>query len=218
MARRRRVVLIQGAFEILNYGHIRAFEFAKAQGDYLIVALNSNKLIRRYKGREPVVPWRQKKLIIESLRMVGQVVVATEFSPLKLLKRHGVDVYVMSREWEGTKAAEVAYMRAKGGRVAFSRRFAGISTTLIKERLLREHLDADGGDDETRGSEPIRAPASKPGRLCSSAAADHPRRGATPGRAEPPAPAPVRPRAARANGAGVLWRSRSDRLLGVRPD
>ena len=120
---RPRIVLLQGAFDILNYGHIRAFKFAKAQGDYLIVALNTNELIRDYKGREPVMPWSHKRSIIEACRYVDRVVPAHEFSPLKLLKRYGVDVYVISYEWEHTKAAEIAYMKQKGGRVCFSRRF-----------------------------------------------------------------------------------------------
>jgi len=137
-----RIVLLQGAFDILNYGHIRAFEFAKAQGDYLIVALNTNELIRQYKGREPVMPWSHKRSMIEACRYVDKVVPAREFSPLKLLKRHHVDVYVISYEWEHTKAAEIAYMKQKGGRICFSRRFRGVSTSAIKATLLKEHLDA----------------------------------------------------------------------------
>jgi glycerol-3-phosphate cytidylyltransferase len=139
---RPRIVLLQGAFDILNYGHIRAFKFARAQGDYLIVALNTNELVRDYKGREAVVPWSQKRRIIEACRYVDRVVPAREFSPLKLLKRYRVDVYVLSREWEHTKAAEIAFMKQKGGRVCFSRRFPGVSTTAIKATLLKEHLDA----------------------------------------------------------------------------
>jgi glycerol-3-phosphate cytidylyltransferase len=135
-------VLIQGAFDILNYGHIRAFKFAKAQGDYLIVALNTNELIRDYKSREAVVPWSQKRRIIEACRYVDRVVPAREFSPLKLLKRYRVDVYVLSYEWEHTKAAEIAFMKQKGGRVCFSRRFHGVSTSAIKAMLLKEYLDA----------------------------------------------------------------------------
>ncbi len=135
-------MLLQGAFDILNYGHIRAFKYAKAQGDYLIVALNTNELIRDYKGREPVMPWSHKRSIIEACRHVDTVVPAREFSPLKLLKRHQVDVYVLSYEWEHTKAAEIAYMKQKGGRVCFSRRFEGVSSSAIKATLLKEHLDA----------------------------------------------------------------------------
>jgi glycerol-3-phosphate cytidylyltransferase len=140
--RQPRIVLIQGAFDILNYGHIRAFKFAKAQGDHLIVALNTNELIRDYKGREPVMPWRHKRSLIEACRYVDRVVPAREFSPLKILRRYRVDVYVLSYEWEHTKAAEIAYMKQKGGRVCFSRRFAGVSTSAIKATLLKEHLDA----------------------------------------------------------------------------
>jgi glycerol-3-phosphate cytidylyltransferase len=155
---RPRIVLLQGAFDILNYGHVRAFKFAKSQGDYLIVALNTNELVRDYKGREAVVPWTQKRRIIEACRYVDRVVPAREFSPLKLLKRYQVDVYVLSREWEHTKAAEIAYMKQKGGRIFFSRRFHGVSTSAIKATLLKEHLDAQvtiiqspsisGGGDE----------------------------------------------------------------------
>ena len=158
---RHRIVLLQGAFDILNYGHIRAFKFAKAQGDYLIVALNTNELIRDYKGREPVTPWSQKRRIIEACRYVDRVVPAREFSPLKLLKRYRVDVYVLSREWEHTKATEIAFMKQKGGRVCFSRRFHGISTSAIKAALLKEHLDAQGAIVQSvvisgRGNEHIR--------------------------------------------------------------
>ncbi len=135
-------MLLQGAFDILNYGHIRAFKFAKSLGDYLIVALNTNELIRDYKGREPVMPWSHKRSMIEACRYVDKVVPAREFSPLKLLKRYQVDIYVLSYEWEHTKAAEIAYMKQKGGRVCFSRRFRGVSTSAIKATLLKEHLDA----------------------------------------------------------------------------
>jgi len=139
---RPRIVLLQGAFDILNYGHIRAFRYAKAQGDYLIVALNTNELIRDYKGREPVMPWSHKRSIIEACRYVDKVVPAREFSPLKLLKRYQVDVYVLTYEWEHTKAVEIAYMKQKGGRVCFSPRFRGVSSSAIKATLLKEHLDA----------------------------------------------------------------------------
>ena len=158
---RPRIVLLQGAFDILNYGHIRAFKFAKARGDYLIVALNTNELIRDYKGREPVMPWSHKRSMIEACRYVDKVVPAREFSPLKLLKRYRVNVYVLSYEWEHTKAAEIAYMKQIGGRVCFSRRFRGVSTSAIKATLLKEHLDAQNTIVQSaavsgRGTEHIR--------------------------------------------------------------
>ncbi len=143
--RRKKVVLIQGAFEIVNHGHVLALRRAKQLGDILIVALNTNRLIKDYKDRQPVLPWQHKKVILESLRCVDLVVPAHNFSPLKLLKKHNVDVFVLTREWEHTKAEEIAYMKSKGGRVYFSRRYAGVvSTSEIKRRLLAEAKEAKG--------------------------------------------------------------------------
>ena len=139
--KKHKVVLIQGAFDIINWGHIRAFQRAKALGDYLIVALNSNELLEKYKGRQAVLPWYQKKFIIESCSFVDKVVKATEFSPLKLLKKYKVDVYVLSHEWEETKKEEIAYMKQKGGQISWSPRFRGVvPTSQIKRILLDEAL------------------------------------------------------------------------------
>lgn len=136
---KKRIVLLQGTFDIINWGHIKAFQRAKALGDYLIIALNSNSLVKRFKGRDAVLPWYQKKFIIESCIFVDKVVLAPKFSPLELLKRYNVDVYVLTKEWEKTKATEIAYMKSKGGKVSFSPRFKGVvPTSEIKRRLLKE--------------------------------------------------------------------------------
>ena len=136
---KKKIVLLQGAFDIINWGHIKAFQRAKSLGDYLIVALNSNELVKEYKGRDAVLPWYQKKFIIESCVFVDKVVKATEFSPLKLLKRYKVDVLVLTREWESTKKEEIAYMKAKGGSISWSPRFKGVvPTSKIKQILLKE--------------------------------------------------------------------------------
>ena len=139
-----KIVLIQGAFDIINWGHIKAFALAKSHGDYLIVALNSNELIKKYKGREAVLPWYQKKFILESCIYVDKVVKATDFSPINLLKKFKVDVYVLTREWTDTKDKEIAYMKSKGGQVKYSPRFKGVvPTSTIKKILLQEALEGN---------------------------------------------------------------------------
>jgi len=133
-----RVVFFQGAFDFINWGHIRAIKRAAAQGDYLIIGLNTDKLYRKYKGREPILPFWQKKEILESIKGVDKVVPARTFSPMNLLKKYNVDVYVLAREWENTKAEEIAYMKAKGGKVVYTIRPRGlISTTEMKETILK---------------------------------------------------------------------------------
>jgi len=136
-----RVVLLQGAFEILNAGHVQVFKRCRAQGDMLIVALNTNKLLKKYKGRDAVLPFSQKKKILEAIRWVDKVVPAHDFSPMKLLEKYNVDVYCLSREWQSTKDAEIEYMKKKGGKVFFTRDYKVVRTSGIKKSLLAEAED-----------------------------------------------------------------------------
>lgn len=133
-----KIVLIQGAFEILNAGHVKVFRQCRKQGDYLIVALNSNQLLKKYKKRDAVLPWKEKKSILEAIRWVDKVVPAHNFSPIKLLIKHDVDVYCLSREWESTKDFEISYMKKKGGRVFFTHDYKIKRTRDIKKTLLEE--------------------------------------------------------------------------------
>lgn len=131
-------VLIQGAFEILNAGHVQVFRDCKARGDYLIVALNTNELLREYKGREAVLPWEEKKMILEAIRYVDEVVPAPNFSPLSILDYLDIDVYCLSREWEETKQLEIGFMEKKGGEIFFTTDYPITRTRNIKKTLLEE--------------------------------------------------------------------------------
>ncbi len=134
-----KTVLFQGSFEVVNGGHIKSFALAKAQGDFLIVALNTNKLVWSYKKRRPVLPWREKTMILRSIRYVDKVIPAPEFSPMKLLRKYRPDVFVVGSEWVKSKKAEIAFVRSYGGKIHVSPRFKGITATrIIKARLLAE--------------------------------------------------------------------------------
>ena len=136
-----KIVLFQGTFDILNWGHVKAFEMCRAYGTHLIVALNTDKLVRSYKHREPVLPYYQKKFIIESIKFVDEVVPAPHFSPLELLKKYNVDVYCIGSEWVNTKTTEIAWIKAKGGEIRVIPEFEGvIHTSQIKKILLAEAL------------------------------------------------------------------------------
>ena len=131
-------VFIQGAFEIVNAGHIKVFEFCKQQGDKLIVGLNTNELLRDYKKREPVFPFEEKKLLIEAIRYVDEVVPAPSFSPLELLKSLDIDVYCIAEEWRTSKAEEIDFMLSHGKEIVFVPDFGLTRTSAVKKALLEE--------------------------------------------------------------------------------
>ncbi len=131
-------VFVQGAFEIINAGHIKVFEFCKQQGDILIVGLNTNELLREYKKREPVFPFEEKELLLKSIKYVDHVVKAPSFSPLELLQELHIDVYCVAEEWKETKDEEIAYMLSNDKRIVIIPDFGLTRTSEVKQRLLEE--------------------------------------------------------------------------------
>lgn len=72
---KRNTVLAGGCFDLIHFGHIHFLKKAKARGDFLIVALESDKNVRRLKGPgRPIHKQKQRKLMLESLRFVDKVI------------------------------------------------------------------------------------------------------------------------------------------------
>ena len=134
----KKIVFFQGTFEVLNYGHIKAFEMCKTWGNYLIIGLNTDKLVESYKHRKPCIPYDQKKGILEAIRYVDKVVPAPHFSPMDLLKKFNVDVYVIGSEWVEAHSQEIDYIKSKGGEIRITPDFGYVHTSQIKETLLKE--------------------------------------------------------------------------------
>ena len=70
----RRVVLANGCFDLLHVGHVRYLEDARAQGDFLVVALNTDESVRALKGAQrPLMPLAERAEIVRALRCVDAV-------------------------------------------------------------------------------------------------------------------------------------------------
>lgn len=136
-----KTVYFGGTFDILNWGHCKAFEMCKRYGDYLIVGLNTDKLVRSYKQREPVLPYVQKKFILESIKYVDNVIPVHHFSPMNILKEITPDVFCVGNEWVGVHKKEISFVRDYGGEIRFIPDFKGVvHTSAIKKILLEEAL------------------------------------------------------------------------------
>jgi len=77
-------VFVSGCYDILHGGHIEFFKQARALGDYLIVSFAGDEVLLKYKGRNPAIPEAHKKVLLESLRMVDEVVIGRNVSDFAL--------------------------------------------------------------------------------------------------------------------------------------
>lgn len=71
----RKVVMAHGTFDLLHPGHVAYLEFAKQQGDILVVAAASDEMVRRKKGpNRPIQPFEVRKQMLEALRCVDRCI------------------------------------------------------------------------------------------------------------------------------------------------
>lgn len=130
-----RVVFTNGAFDLLHLGHLSYLSKAREQGDLLIVGMNSDASVTRYKGpSRPIIPEDERARMLLGLKPVDYVVIFDEDEPKELIAQLLPDVLVKGKDWAHyVSGADV--VEANGGRVYLADMVEGRSTTNIIERI-----------------------------------------------------------------------------------
>ncbi|WP_339743631.1 D-glycero-beta-D-manno-heptose-7-phosphate kinase [uncultured Maricaulis sp.] len=134
----QRCVFTNGCFDLLHPGHISLLAFAKAQGDKLIVAINSDASVKRLKGPDrPVQNEHARAVVMAALRDVDLVVVFDEDTPLEAITAIGPDVLVKGADYSVDKVVGGDVVTGRGGRVVLAPLLDGHSTTAAIDRAGR---------------------------------------------------------------------------------
>lgn len=132
--RGERVVFTNGCFDLLHIGHVRSLEQARAQGDRLVVALNTDASVRRNKGPgRPIVPARQRAEVLAALACVDIVLLFAEATPLATIKALRPDVLAKGGDWALDAIVGRAEVESWGGGIVRLREVPGVRTTAIVE-------------------------------------------------------------------------------------
>ena len=132
----RRVVMTNGCFDLLHPGHVRCLEAARALGDVLVVAINSDASVRRLKGAgRPVVPQEERAEVLAALQAVDYVAVFDEDTPQEIIARVLPDVLVKGGDWGADQIVGRAEVEAAGGRVVTIPLEPGYSTTALLDHI-----------------------------------------------------------------------------------
>jgi rfaE bifunctional protein nucleotidyltransferase chain/domain len=131
-----KVVLTNGCFDLLHPGHVALFEAARAQGDVLVVALNSDRSVREIKGEgRPLVPEGERAETLLALEAVNRVVVYDDATPLAVITALRPDVLVKGADWPLDQIVGRREVEEAGGRVVRVDLVGGRSTSAIVERI-----------------------------------------------------------------------------------
>lgn len=133
------VVFTNGCFDILHIGHLGLLEQARAQGDVLVVGLNTDASVKRLKGeRRPVMNQEERAEMLLALECVDRVVVYDDDTPRELIKALRPDVLVKGADWALDQIVGRHEVEATGGRVVRVELVPGRSTTgVIKKAESR---------------------------------------------------------------------------------
>jgi len=134
----RRVVFTNGCFDLLHAGHVALLEQARALGDVLVVAINSDASVRRLKGEgRPLVPQAERAELLRALEPIDRVLIFDEDTPRETIEALLPDVLVKGADWGPDEIVGADAVRACGGRVERIALVPGRSTSGIVERIRR---------------------------------------------------------------------------------
>ena len=133
----RPLVFTNGVFDVLHRGHVTYLAAARALGDGLFVALNSDASVRTLgKGPDrPVNKAEDRAIVLAALESVSAVGIFEEITPVALLSRIRPDIYVKGGDYTIDQLPEAIAMREWGGRTLILPFVSGFSTTEILKRV-----------------------------------------------------------------------------------
>lgn len=126
----RSVVFTNGCFDLLHAGHLHILSFARAQGDVLVVGLNSDRSVREIKGPDrPVHNASDRAHLLAALEMINYVAIFDEPRAERIIRQVRPDVLVKGEDYEGKTLDGQEFVQSHGGRVVLAPLLAGHSTT-----------------------------------------------------------------------------------------
>lgn len=130
------IVFTNGVFDLVHPGHIQYLRAARAEGDRLIVAVNSDRSVQINKGpSRPILPEQERAELLASLDCVDAVVIFDALTPADIVDLLQPDVLVKGADWAHDAIVGRGTVEARGGRVVRATILPGHSTSAIVEKI-----------------------------------------------------------------------------------
>jgi D-beta-D-heptose 7-phosphate kinase/D-beta-D-heptose 1-phosphate adenosyltransferase len=141
MARKpKKVVFTNGCFDVLHVGHLRLLSFAKGQGDYLVVGLNSDESVSRLKGSDrPINSYEERREFLVALSVVDEVlkfpIEGNSDDPLEIIQNLMPDIIVKGGDYKEDEVIGSNFVNSYGGKTIIYPFVPGKSTSAFINRI-----------------------------------------------------------------------------------
>ena len=137
MSKKYKIGYTQGTYDLFHVGHLNLIENAKKYCDYLIVGVNSDKLVKSYKNKNVNIHENDRARIVGALKPVDKVYIINTLDKIEVLKYINFDVIFIGDDWKGNSRWEQTSIDLKklGKDLIFLPHTDGISTTELTNKI-----------------------------------------------------------------------------------
>lgn len=127
----------QGTFDLFHIGHLNLLIQAKKNCDYLIVGVNSNKLVETYKAKRAVIDEKDRAYIISHIDVVDEVIISTTLNKLEAYKNFKFDKIFIGDDWKGNERWQETekILSQYNSEVCYLHHTDGVSSTKIAKKI-----------------------------------------------------------------------------------
>lgn len=127
----------QGTFDLFHVGHLNLLCSAKNQCEYLIVGVNSNELVTKYKNKEPTINEIDRLKIVEAIKFVDEAFIVGTLDKLEIYKKIDFDVVFIGDDWKGSDRwnNDERLLAEVGVKVEYIPYTKNVSTTFIRRKI-----------------------------------------------------------------------------------
>lgn len=132
---RKKIVFTNGVFDIIHMGHVHYLSKAKALGDVLIIGLNTDASVRKFKGPgRPINRQSDRAGVLSALAFVDYIVYFSEETPANLIRQVRPDVLVKGADYKMSDIVGADFVKSCGGQVKRIKLLGGRSTSDIIDK------------------------------------------------------------------------------------
>ena len=138
MNKKYKVGYTTGVFDMFHVGHLNILRRAKEQCEHLIVGVSTDKLVESYKHKCPIIPFEERKAIVQAIRYVDEVVAQEDRDKIGAYERIKFDAMFVGDDWRGKPLFQEteAYLNQHGADVVYFTYTPGTSSSILREKVL----------------------------------------------------------------------------------
>ncbi|MCP3932614.1 MAG: adenylyltransferase/cytidyltransferase family protein [Bacteroidetes bacterium] len=136
--KKQTIVYTQGVWDMFHIGHLNMIKSARGLGDKLVVGVNTDELVKEYKGYYPLLCWEDRAAVVEACKYVDVVIPTTTLEKDKLLEEMSVDIMVHGND---KKTLGHEYMQNHGKQVVYLPYTDGRSSSKLRSTLSRYYSE-----------------------------------------------------------------------------